>query len=150
MSGMNASGKPLNNGKDHSLGKQLTQIGHILGDEVKLNKEKMKTLLVLVMEQLIGCQRIRKSYMDSLDVNMLLPDGNSHFDFLHHKSPKFIETLKKVKNEMTLNPDPNVFFFYGELINGIWKATIRQFDHTGRFCIELEYLNGEFAYTFWL
>lgn len=60
------------------------------------------------------------------------------------------QTIQMVKNEMTIQPDPNVFFFEGELINGIWKGTVRQYDHTGRYCIELDYLNGDFAYTHWL
>jgi len=75
---------------------------------------------------------------------------SSNFGFYELSTKKFIQTLQKVKNEMTVNPDPNVIFFNGELTNGIWKGTIRQYDHTGRFCIEPEYLNGEFACTIWM
>jgi hypothetical protein len=30
------------------------------------------------------------------------------------------------------------------------SGTVRQYDHTGRFCVQLDYLNGERAYTLWL
>lgn len=151
MSRMRGSDKSIKSGKDHYLGAQLTEVGNGLGDEVRFDKDKMKILLISVMEHLLGCQPIRRSLLDSLHVEEKALSNN--FDcnnFTYAAKKKFMETIQKVKTEMTVDPDPYVLFFSGELINGIWKGTVRQYDHTGRFCIELEYLNGEFAYTIWM
>jgi|GEM_PF-2403978 len=48
------------------------------------------------------------------------------------------------------NRNPNVYFFAGERINGYWKATIRYMEGTTRYCIDLDYMNGECAYTLWM
>lgn len=115
----------------------------------------VRDLLVTVMEDVLHYTKIRKSYMDSLDFKAL-PQRDEYFNFGYANNlrtawnKKFIQTLKKIKYEMTNSPDPNVTYFRGELINGVWKGTVRQFDHTGRYCIELDYLNGEVAYTIWI
>lgn len=129
-------------GENHSLGDQLTQLAKELGPEVYLNREKMKDLMIFTMENLAGCERIRKSFMDSLDFKKI------GLEFT--PNDELVETIKKVKVEMTINPDPNVVFFHGELTNGIWKGTVRLYDHTGLICIELDYLNGKYAYTMWM
>jgi hypothetical protein len=140
----------IKSGMDHCLGTQLTAVGSALGDEVKFDRDKMKILLISVMEHLLGCQPIRRSFMDSLDVAKTVANDSYLNSLKHNVKQKYIEAMQKVKTEMTAYPDPYVLFFNGELIYGIWKGTVRQYDHTGRFCIELEYLNGEFAYTIWM
>jgi hypothetical protein len=141
---------PLDEHKEHYLGKQLTRLGFMLGDEVCLNRENMKELMIRVMEDLLHCPIIRKGFMDSLDLKNPPLYGYLDFDLKNSDKKELIKAVQQVKNEMCVNPDPYVVFFHGELINGIWKGTVRQYDHTGRFCIDLEYLNGRYAYTIWL
>ncbi len=150
MSIMRGNDTAIKSGKDHPLGLQLTKVGQLLGYDISNDKEKMKELLVEVMQNLLHCQKVRKSFMDSLDLKKIQTGQIENLNFRFSKQTKLIKTLQQVKDEMSINPDPNVVFFHGELINGIWKGTVRQYDHTGRFCIDLEYLNGEFAYTLWL
>lgn len=150
MSLMGGQDNIIKSGAAHPLGAQLTEVGSALGDDVQMDKEKMKTLLVSVMEDLLGCSKVRSSFMDSLALKNLPLGRVGDLNFKYSKNKKFLETIAKVKHEMTTRPDPYVVFFHGELINGIWKGTVRQYDDKGRFGIDLEYLNGEFAYTIWL
>lgn len=137
---------PIKSGKNHALGHQLTQLGKELGPQVYLSKEKMKDLMVYTMKSLADSEPIRKSFMDSLDISTL----KKNLDHEIRPNEELIKTIQMVKKEMTINPNPDVVFFNGELTYGIWKGTVRQYDHTGLICIELEYLNGEYAYTVWL
>jgi hypothetical protein len=136
MSGMEEAGVPL--------GRQLSYLALELGSEKNMDPNKMKDLLVTVMEKLLHCPRIKGDYVDSL----ITSDGLKRYDPLARK--ELVKSFEKVKFEITEINDPNVLFFQGELINGIWKGTVRQYDHTGRYCIELNYLNGKYAYTIWL
>lgn len=125
MSIMRGNDTVIKSGKNHPLGLQLTKVGQLLGNDICNDKEKMKELLVGVMEGLLHCQKVRKSFMDSLDLKKIPDNRIENLDFRFSKRAKFIKTLQQVKDEMSINPDPNVVFFHGELINGIWKGTIR-------------------------
>ncbi len=138
-------------GEQKALGMQLSQLVVELGPDIYLNRGKMEQLLLATMEELLGCPRIRQSLVDSLETGDLSAGYVGSFDFstFHPTPKKCLDNIRYLVKSYK-NPDPNVYFFEGELINGFWKATIRVVDHTGRYCIDLEYLNGECAYTLWL
>jgi len=144
MSIMSSSNCPLKEGINVPLGRQLTRLSQDLGPEIYLDRGRMRDLLLAVMEKLLHCPRVTEGYLDSLMTTrqLRIDDPVSRIEFL--------KSIEKVKWEITKINDPYVLFFQGELINGIWKGTVRQYDHTGRNCIDLEYLNGKFAYTIWL
>ena len=134
----------MSKGTEIPLSIQLSRLSYELGPEIYLNKDHMKTLLSAVMVKLLRCPQISVSYIDSLKISSSV----TQYDPISRK--ELIQSLEKTKLEMTQGNSPHVLFFKGELNNGIWKATIRQYDHTGRNCIDLMYLNGRFASTMWM
>jgi hypothetical protein len=136
MSRMRGADNQIQSGENHTLGTQLSQLANDMGPSVYLNRDSVRDLLTSTMEGLLGCARFR-------------PEADSTIrNWAYNKY--LTEQFEKWRVIMAANTDPYVIYFFGELTLGFWKGTVRQFDHTGRFCIELEYLNGENAYTFWL
>ncbi len=134
----------MSKGTEVPLGIQLSRLSYELGPDIYLNKDKMKDLLSAVMVKLLRCPEISAGYIENLKNS----SNVTQFDPKTRK--ELIQSLEKIKLEMTQSNNPYVLFFQGELSNGIWKATIRQYDHTGRNCIDLTYLNGQFVTPMWM
>jgi hypothetical protein len=141
MSLMNNT-KVIESGKNVQLGAQLTQLAEELGPEVYQDSAKMKDLLVGTLEGLLYCQELTDLNKDSI--------FKSEYTRII-RGKRCMTNLNKIQNEVNSNTSKNICYFKRELNNGFWRGTIRKAgDNKGRYCIDLDYLNGDCAYTLWI
>lgn len=146
MSRMNY-GKELESGERHSLGLQLSQLALEMGPQVYTDSLKMEKLLVSTFEELLKCPSIQPSTLDSIIQGSL---NYAHFYNYYpwvKLSKPCLKTLENIHQEMT-SGKKTAYYFQGDLYNGIWKAQLVQ-EEKNKYYINLDYLNGECAFTIW-
>lgn len=148
---MMAPGEGVTPGNHNSLGFQLSQLALELGPEIYADPQKMQLLMTTTMENLLKCPRIRPSMMDSLktDTDFAHIHDYTLGDNFFKKKKECLENFEKIRAEMA-EKDPNVGFFQGELQNGIWRGRILRLKNREQYFIDLDYINGECAFTIWM
>jgi hypothetical protein len=136
---------PNESGNNTALGLQLSQLALEMGPSLYFDAQKMRTLLISTMEKALKCPRIDQASLNELDSARWTHFFNYADGFIKDTS-SCIKNFKKIRNEIE-QKNPNVFYFQGELFNGIWRGQIQKFEHKNQYWIELDYLNGACAFT---
>lgn len=140
-------GEELESGENHALGLQLSQLAMELGVKVSSDSLSMERLLVATFEKLLRCPAIQLSTMDSISKGQL---KHTHFyDYYPwvELSASCQETLNNMQKDLS-SSKKTAYYFQGDLTNGIWKAQLVR-EENNRYYIDLDYLNGECAFTVW-
>lgn len=141
------SGKDLTYRQGHALGFQLSQLALELGPEVYYDSIKMEKLLVGTFEKLLKRPPVYLSTLDSISNGSLkfAQIYNYQAGAMVKDSLECFKTLEIIRQEISQNKQ-GVYYFQGELYNGIWKGSIKQ-GYKKRYYIYLKYLNSKCAFT---
>jgi hypothetical protein len=135
-------------GDNTSLGRQLSQFALDFGPKLSQDRKNLSDFLKMVMIELLNCPELTKEMLDKSLSNPNARDHFNNFEILKPQRSAIIppcqDRLRLIQKQMA-DQNPNLFFFQGEMNNGIWQAKIVS-GYGGTHQIKLDYLNGECAY----